>query len=284
MSWYGSQYLNEDYVMDSRFCYYTEYKSFDLKYDSHIEGEIMGVVEGECTIPLQNRNVVLRSGSLIFLDGGTVHGLLIQTPCRMFCVKFELKKAACSGLSFREVAQSEKCLAELLERKRPYYVLRDREHIDLIVRDLVFSQSNSGPLYRQLLLYEILVKLSRQLSGNSFQTLANNDGALYVQKAGEFIESHFDGELSLGMIASYMGLNPSYFGRLFKNRTGLTPMEYVTRCRLDRAKLLLESTSLPIIDICNQVGLTSRQYFGKLFKAREGLSPGVYRSRNKRQN
>ena len=98
-----------------------------------------------------------------------------------------------------------------------------------------------------------------------------------VQQAIVFIERNYAGELSLGSISSQVLLSPNYFSAQFKQATGLSPWEYLTRVRLERAKALLRSTGNTITDVALSVGFGDSGYFSRVFKSREGMSPRSYR-------
>jgi YesN/AraC family two-component response regulator len=103
-----------------------------------------------------------------------------------------------------------------------------------------------------------------------------------VTEAVRYIDEHLREPLKLRDIADRLHLNPSYFSVLFKERTGITFSEYLSRRRLQRAKELLVQTRLPIGDIAQQVGYIHVKYFNKMFKEFEHCSPGQYRKRNQR--
>lgn len=101
---------------------------------------------------------------------------------------------------------------------------------------------------------------------------------LPVQVAKEYVRDHLRrSSLSLREVADYIHLNSSYFSVLFKEKTGMTFSEYVTRSRLQQAKNLLMTTQLPIADIAEEVGYQTVKYFMTLFKEHEGLTPSQYR-------
>ena len=281
MSIYDSKYLQEDYYLTVAFHYYTEFRSFDLPGHQHLELELMGVICGECTVPLKNRQVTLRAGDMILLDAGVTHGLLIQNLCKMFCLELGASRNDTGGIPIRRVMESEQCLQNILKYRKPYYLVQDTEHVSSTVKTLVRSLENSGMVYRDILLWDILIRVAKLIE----RTAATTDRAisLYVNKALQYIEDSYNYEISLQNIADFLGLNPTYFGRIFKKCVGVTPVQYVNKCRVNKAKLLLRDTKLPIIDICNHVGLSSRQYFNHLFKSWEGVTPKEYRSRNKGQ-
>lgn len=281
MSIYDLKYLREDYFLTIAFHYYTEFSSFDLTGHQHLELELMGVLRGECTVPLKDRQVTLRAGDMILIDAGEIHGLLIKNPCKMFCLEIGASRKNTGGIPIRRVVESEECLQSVLKYRRPCYLMQDIEHVSLTVKTLIRSLQNSGMVYQDILLWDILLRVARLIE----RTVMTTDPgiSLYVNKALQYIENSYNYEISLHDISEYLGLNSSYFGRIFKKCVGVTPVEYINRCRINKAKLLLRDTGIPIIDICNHVGLSSRQYFNHLFKSWEGVTPREYRSRNKGQ-
>lgn len=75
----------------------------------------------------------------------------------------------------------------------------------------------------------------------------------------------------------------SSFRKEFKRLTGEPPNQFVLNLRLNRAKYLLETTSLTINEIAEQTGFESVFYFSKLFKKRNGRFPRFYREEITRQ-
>jgi AraC-like DNA-binding protein len=83
---------------------------------------------------------------------------------------------------------------------------------------------------------------------------------------------------SLEEIAAHVQLSKYHFGRLFKKSTGLAPMEYVTKVRIEKAIILLRTTDCSIEEIAEQIGYSSSSYFIKVFRSWVGFSPGEFRS------
>lgn len=84
---------------------------------------------------------------------------------------------------------------------------------------------------------------------------------------------------TLNDYAARCGMSKFHFLRVFKEITGLSPMEYRNRLRLEHAKTLLEDRSLPIGEIGLRVGFSSPSYFCDAFKKKTGLSPQQYREK-----
>ncbi|GAE92206.1 two-component response regulator [Gracilibacillus boraciitolerans JCM 21714] len=101
-----------------------------------------------------------------------------------------------------------------------------------------------------------------------------------VQQAIEYIDMHFEQELTLKEVANQVHLNPSYLSALFKEELQITFSEYVTRKRIQEAKKLLLSTDLTVSEIAEKSGYQTSKYFIKLFKQFENTTPNGFRKQN----
>ena len=102
----------------------------------------------------------------------------------------------------------------------------------------------------------------------------------FIQNSCEYINSHINEKISISELASKAGYSEYYFSRKFKNEMGCSVNEYVTREKIERAKVLLESTNTSILDISLELSFNSRSYFSDTFQRIVGMSPGEYRKRN----
>ncbi|NJL49910.1 MAG: helix-turn-helix transcriptional regulator [Leptolyngbyaceae cyanobacterium SM2_5_2] len=94
-----------------------------------------------------------------------------------------------------------------------------------------------------------------------------------------YIHEHLASDLSLTEVANVVPLSTHYFATLFKQSTGETVLQYITRCRIERAKQLLAKRALAIADICQQVGFHDQSYFTKVFQRYNQMTPRAYRSK-----
>lgn len=126
-------------------------------------------------------------------------------------------------------------------------------------------------------LYEIFSLLSRSLKKQSNKQNPYYDKISYVlQKIGREYEKNY----TLDEYAAMCNMSKFHFLRIFKNITGTSPIEYKNRIRIDHAKEMLESTLLPVSEICSKLGFTSPSYFCDAFKTKTGVSPAMYRKLN----
>jgi len=98
-----------------------------------------------------------------------------------------------------------------------------------------------------------------------------------LEKAVAYIHSKFQEDLSLEDAAEHVHLNPYYFSKLFKQQTGETFIDYVTRLRIDQAKEMIRDSKLSLKEVCYAVGYKDPNYFSRVFKKVTGVTPSEYR-------
>ncbi len=104
-----------------------------------------------------------------------------------------------------------------------------------------------------------------------------------VQETAKYIRQHLDTDLSVSEIAEYVGMNPEYLTKLFKKNTGYTLKEYIVNEKMESAKMLLTTTSLPVTLISSHVGYGNYSNFTRSFKQLVGCTPMEYRKNTAKQ-
>ena len=97
-----------------------------------------------------------------------------------------------------------------------------------------------------------------------------------IQKARRYIDENFAKDISLDEVADYVHLNPIYFSRFFKQKTGENFISYLVALRMARAIELLKSSDYKVYEISELVGYKSVKYFSRVFKQTTGYSPADY--------
>lgn len=98
-----------------------------------------------------------------------------------------------------------------------------------------------------------------------------------IRKAKEYIDKHFQKDMSLDDISRELNISPYYFSKLFKEETGENFVEYVTGRRMNRAKQLLKNSEMSIKEVCAEAGYSDPNYFSRIFKKYQGVSPTEYK-------
>ena len=123
---------------------------------------------------------------------------------------------------------------------------------------------------------EVLVAFSTRLAEH-FRDEKDSYCKRQALRALDYIEEHYkDSDVTLNSVCSYLAMSTSYFSSIFKNYTGETFIEALTRKRVEKAKFLLENTSRKNYEIACDVGYSDPHYFSNIFKKATGMTPTEY--------
>jgi AraC-like DNA-binding protein len=135
---------------------------------------------------------------------------------------------------------------------------------------------------RQLYIKSALLELFAVLLENA-QALQSGQPAEQLQIVRltiEFITRHYHNpRLSLTDISEAVHLSDDYFGLIFRQYVGTTPMRYLRTVRLEQSKLLLTQTQLSIGEIAARVGFEDPLHFSRVFHQYVTLPPRLYRQK-----
>ncbi len=169
-----------------------------------------------------------------------------------------------------------------LSTEQPIYRPRSMEQAEQ-VRDIMLyiadhSRNSTLHLIGYLCLFLDALIQSSSTRQEPHQTQLRD---FYVQEAISYMELHYQRDLTVEEIASACRLNRSYFSKLFKEKKGCPPQEYLIRLRLSKAADLMRNTAMPISGISASCGYPNQLHFSRAFKQRYGMSPREWRSQNK---
>lgn len=98
-----------------------------------------------------------------------------------------------------------------------------------------------------------------------------------ASQAAKLMEEHITEEKMTDFLADQLHLSGDYIARIFKNRVGMTILEYCTVVKMERAKEMFKSTSKKVYEISEELGYTTTDYFTRLFKKYTGYTPLQYK-------
>lgn len=262
--------------------YYKQWTEFHMPFHVHESTEIMYVIDGTCMVeimssPSSTVEMRLKKGEFVILDARTPHRLEVNSPCRMLNVEFTLSPASVALVSLEAASEQDSALRALLQEPSSHLILRDPSDVYHVLKRLVLELDSSkadhamtGMLFLQLLMY-----ISRLRTEQGKQHA--DQGDFYSKQSIAFIHQNYDRDIQVKDIAQSVNLHPGYLQRIFKRHVGMTLTEMLTKVRMDKAKMLLQNTDVPIEDISEYVGVNSRQYFHMLFKKSTGTTPAQFR-------
>jgi two-component system response regulator YesN len=156
------------------------------------------------------------------------------------------------------------------------------------------SESSIGTAWVQDTLHAVLAHEAHQMRGmtlvHSLQELvaalqeserSAHQGS--IARAKKILESRYaDSDLSVEAIAAEIGMSANYLSSLFRSRTGVSLIDYLTDQRIEHAKTLLTTTSLKNYEIAERCGYQYPSYFSTVFRTRTGTSPTDFRRNRKK--
>jgi two-component system response regulator YesN len=113
----------------------------------------------------------------------------------------------------------------------------------------------------------------------AFHVLRGGSARKEIAEAKRYVMTHLEEKVGMEEMAIRMGMNSTHFSRTFKKETGEAFVSFVTRCKMERAKEMLDQCNLNVDAIAERLGFEHTSYFIKLFRGFSGLSPAEYRKR-----
>ncbi len=98
-----------------------------------------------------------------------------------------------------------------------------------------------------------------------------------IQKCCDYITFHIEKKFRIKDLAELIGYSEYYLSKKFKQETGITINTFIRNAKIERAKVLLDTTEMDIDAIAESLNFASRGYFGEIFQQVTGVSPGAYR-------
>jgi len=248
------------------------YRTQTFPRHSH-EGFGVGVIEqGALGFSYRGEHLVAPAGRINTVNPDEVHtGQAATTDgwtYRMFYFSADLLQQVASDIASRPV-------------DLPFFtagVIEDPSFAALIRH--VHGQLGDAQVARLEKETLLLEMFSRLISRHTYNPQASSKVGrehAAVQRVIDYLDSHFDEDLSISTLAGIAYLSPYHFIRIFSGQTGLTPHAWLMQLRARKAKELL-GRGLPIADVAVQTGFSDQSHLSRSFKRLLGYTPGQYRN------
>lgn len=122
--------------------------------------------------------------------------------------------------------------------------------------------------------YEFLMKLYATV----FHVKKEDALPAAITKATAFMDNNYPDSISLDDIVTVSGLSKYHFTRLFHEKMNTTPIQYLTKLRINKAMELLKNEQLTVEAIALKVGFSNGNYFTKVFRSYLGVAPSTFRN------
>lgn len=259
-------------------------KSWSMEPNRHDNFEMVYIKKGNAVFEISGQPVSIGPNDIIIIKPMQPHKFIVKSEagCEFIVLNFAFTNQVngdFSGISLEDFLnfvkgkESGAFIALKVSQKNEIItllnrILRERENNDI-----------GSDFLNHLLVLELFVLISRALKMEWENSIKNKSPKLQelIHISVNFINNNFERDISLGDIARFVFLSPSYFTRAFKEEIGLSPINFLLKVRIDRAKELLVDTSLKISDIALSVGFSNQQRFNEIFKKYAKVTPLQYR-------
>jgi len=224
--------------------------------DTHEWWELTAVVDGSLKIAADP------------IVTASKHNLVLVAPGTRHCEESEYAETVWIGFRATPMKEVERRLGSMI-------VVRSRALSESAEQLWLYARQQGGPIGPELDgLTERLVAAFLRLTVEPKSTDTPHD---WIDAAVEHLEHHLTEPVRLPKLAQHFGCSEGHFCRVFKSQTGCTPITYVLRARIERAKHLLQQTNWTVTEIGRAIGFENPFYFSRVFRNLQGLSPRQFR-------
>ncbi len=132
--------------------------------------------------------------------------------------------------------------------------------------------------YASLCLYQLLASFIF-LEPYRYINVLPGKASSFSSKVIRYMQENTRQNLTLEQLAAYFKYSPAHFSLLFRKETGVSPIHYFIRLKIQKACQYIELTDLKISDISTRLGFDEHAYFSRLFTKVMGISPSAYRKK-----
>ncbi|MFB9278082.1 ABC transporter substrate-binding protein [Cohnella cellulosilytica] len=247
------------------------------------------------------RSYLLPSSAFIYVIRGSAKVSLDGKPARAerfnvlhggkgLCLDIEAEERFEYGLILYQALlpiKSRQELIERLERDNPFrlqYAFAPTYPLSLygLVEAMTAGWSKGGSLEVlrvRTTFYQFVQELLAQMEEQGVRPVKPD----LTEQAARYLRERYREPITLASLAAALDCNPRQLLRAFKSRQRTSPIDYLIRIRLDRAKELLLDTDFTLREIAEAVGYSDSYYFSRMFKKIEGVAPTVFQERERRQ-
>lgn len=274
--------------VDVRFYLYD--RRHQIRMNRHDYFEVFYLASGALTCRIQDRSFRMSSGDLAVISSTHFHTM------RLTANHNGVTEARAGALYFLpELIRSSDLTGEEIEYLKPFlwqgdsfpHIIRNRTGIPQRIYELMTmigaelpATSMRSRVSVKTYLKMILIVLGNYYAGRDGVTenfQRKTQALVQLRPLFEYLEKHYQEQLSVDDAARLVGMSKSHFMRFFKQATGQSFVSYINHFRIAKAQLLLATTDMPATEISQAVGFCDQSYFGLIFRKFSLMTPLQYR-------
>ncbi|MDF2610556.1 MAG: AraC-type DNA-binding protein [Lachnospiraceae bacterium] len=257
-------YLNNDFKM----FHIIDSQRKDYEFHYHDFNKIMILLRGNINYSIEGKNYLLKPYDIVLVNAGEIHRpsildnsvyeriiIYVSTQFLDGFTKQEYDLAYCFEHAKNE--HSNVLRIPSVDKGKLYQVCLELEHS--------FADNGfAGELYKEILFLEFMIQLNRTVISNNISYLDSANGNAKLLQIINYINDHLVEEITIELLSAHFYLSRFYLMHFFKEETGYTIGNYITKKRLLLAKSLIQSKT--ITEVCYLSGFKNYSTFSRAFK------------------
>lgn len=271
----------------------------------HNDIEIINVLKGKLVVRCLANSYTIHEGEILIICPTSIHEIFDEPSGERFYIQANM--SGFQFLSEMDTAYSimnpavlitkeqfpdiyDRVAADIDSIRQIYHPENDsNENSDSAAQDLQSVERTALPFMAETQIYTLLLDIlsvvaveCRGQNGDTDSDIhpASSRNQRAMQDACKYISIHFSEPISLESVAEHEGFSKYHFERIFKQFTGMTFYQYVTKLRLSYAQQLLGDRGLAITEIALRSGFSGGSTFTRAFRQATGLTPSEFRDIN----
>lgn len=251
------------------------------EYETHFHSAVEVIIPLKGTVYFwsEEDEWTIRTGEIMMVPSGVRHGFRMEAGCERELLLYELNGV----FTLKEFSAFRQMMMA------PIYL--DGKHpCTAQLRDVFFhiiSIHRTGAMMRNMRNYGLLLEvyailgehyLATEATAAEINTLQRQlTGEDAFNRALDYLNKNYMDDITLDSLAAYAGFSRYTLSRMFRQHTGYTFTQYLSKRRVDMAMELLAGTRLPVTQVALQCGFNSIATFNRVFREVRGCTPTQYR-------
>ena len=270
---------------DSHIRVFEETKDQPIPLHTHEFLEIVYVRSGKASETVDGQEYQVSHGDMIFINYQSTHSFVPDGEYSYVNICFSPETMGESIIN-PENAFALLCLTAFNDMRcdsgggKISFFGRERKEIEDIVEAMLREYRKKETSWERVMENYLSVIITKMLRKTELNVQEDDSDRMW-RELTKYIDDNPNADLSLPTLAQKCFYNPAYFSRIFKERFGVSLVEYVNRNRVDRAARMLRDSDLSIDKIIELVGFYDRSNFYRVFSKYTGTTPADLRKKGK---
>ena len=251
------------------------------EYETHFHSavEVIIPLKGMIHFWTEDEELPLRAGEIMIVPGGVRHGFRMEADSERELLLYEPNGV----FTLKEFSTFRQMMTK-------YIHLNGQHPCTQQLRDIFFriiAIHRSGAMLRNMRNYALLLEayailgehyLSTEATAAELNTLQRQlSGEDAFNRALDYLNKNYMDDITLDSLAAYAGFSRYTLSRMFRQHTGYTFTQCLSKRRVDMAMELLSGTKIPVTQVALQCGFNSIATFNRVFREMRGCTPTQYR-------